>query len=117
MDSPTSVLQNEKDITALQTDMKNVKEIVMGKDGLNVSVPLLAQQVENLGNVIGDLTTGVNGLVKFQFEQEGKEEGIQVMRDSKDRLRKRTSWIIGLLVTVVIGMLGGLIVLIVRNGT
>ena len=97
----------EGEISSLQADVKTLKKIVMGngQEGLLVSVPKLAQNVEDLSTNIKDLRTGVSGLIKFQENIQGEKEG-------KSEIRKRNRWIIGILIAAVSGLGGVLIYLI-----
>ena len=73
-----------------------------GQPGLSQTVPVLNRNVSELNETIGNLTTGVSGLLKFQENQMGVQHG-------KDMVRKRNRWIIGVLITVVFGLAGLLI--------
>lgn len=98
--------RKEKEIAEIHTDLRIVKKVVMGNGkGLNVTVPLLAQNVEKLDETVGDFQTALSGFVKFQENMEGQQEG-------KMQIRRRTRWLIGLLVGVCISLVGLLIGLI-----
>jgi len=111
------ICRKEKDLARLEAEMRTIKPIVTGngKDGLNVIVPKLSGQVDSLVIAVTDLKTVVRGFLEFQMHQEGKEEGMDILRDSKARLRKRTAWVIGILITINLSLLGGMITLIITR--
>jgi len=91
--------RKEREIAEIHTDLKTVKGVVMGNGkGLNVTVPLLSQNVEKLDGTVGDLQTTLSGFVKFQENMEGQQEG-------KMQIRRRTRWLIGLLVGVCMSLI------------
>lgn len=96
--------RKEKEIAEMHTDLQTIKKIVMGngQEGLSVSVPKLAQNVDRLGKSVDGLKTGVNGFLRFQQEQEGKADG-------KNEIRRRTRWIITLMIGLITTLLGSLI--------
>ena len=93
-----------EEIAQMQTDLEAVKKAVMGngKDGLIVTVPLLSQSVMELKETTGDLKTGVNGFLKYQQTMEGKQ-------GAKEEMRKRTRWLVGILISIMILLAGGLV--------
>jgi len=99
--------RKEREIGEIHTDLKTIKTIVMGngKEGLNVSVPILSQNVEKLDGSVGDLKTTLSGFVKFQENQEGQHEG-------RVEARRRSRWIIGTLITVLTALTGSVFYLI-----
>jgi len=106
-DQHSGYCRKEAEIAEMHTDIKTLKRIVMGngQPGLSVTVPELATNVKELNGTIGNLTTGVSGLLKFQENQLGIQQG-------KSIVRRRNRWIIGVLIGAVIGM-AGIIVAIV----
>ena len=98
--------RKEAEIAEICTDLKNIKRIVMGgngnNEGLAVSVPKLAQNVQLLRISVDGLKKGLNGFLQYQKTMEGQQQG-------KSIVRKRNRWIIGILITIVLG-LGGLLI-------
>jgi len=96
--------RKEGEISEIHADLKTVKKYVMGngKDGLIVTVPQLSQNVEQLTKATDDFKTTLSGFIKFQQEQVGKKKGI-------DESKRRSRWIIGLLVTALLVITGALI--------
>lgn len=92
----------ESKVDTLKNDVKILNKMVLTGNGdppLTVSVPLLTGAVK-------DLKTGLSGFVKFQSEQEGYHRG-------KETIRKRNRWLIGILVTLILGLLGTMVTLMV----
>ena len=67
------------------------KGLISNVHQLNESVPTLSKNVESLA-------TGVRGLIQFKDETVG---GIK----AKERMKVHSRWIIGLLVTAVLGLI------------
>lgn len=109
-DKHSEYCRKEAEISEMHTDIKTLKRIVMGngQPGLSVTVPELNRNVQNLNDTIGHLTTGVSGLLKFQENQIGMQQG-------KNIVRKRNRWIIGVFITVMLAMGGIIITLITRS--
>jgi len=103
-DSHTQYCRKEKEIAEMHADLQTIKRIVMGngQEGLATSVPLLAQNVDTLGKSVDGLKTGVRGFLQYQQEQEGKNAG-------KAEIRRRTRWLVGILIGVITMLAGGLI--------
>ena len=100
------------DVDGLKDDVETLNKIVMegnGHEALQVSVPKLAQAVDNLNRnltpAVNDLRTGVSGLLQFEKEQEGYHKGKRVESN-------RQRWLIGLLVMVLLGLLTTLIIMV-----
>ena len=98
-DKHSEYCRKEAEIAEIQTDLKMLKRIVMGngQPGLAQTVPVLNRNVSELNKTIGHLTTGISGLLKFQENQLG-------IQDGKSMVRRRNRWIIGLLITVVFSL-------------
>jgi len=93
--------RKEGEIAEIHADLNTLKKIVMGngQEGLAMSVPKLSQNVNELSSSAKDLRTAVSGLLKFQEGMQGEQKG-------KSELRKRNRWIIGILITALIGVAG-----------
>lgn len=96
--------RKEKEIAEIYTKVKQMEKVVMGngQEGLAVSVPKLAQNVDRLGHSVDGLKKGVSGFLRYQQEQEGKADG-------KTEVRRRTRWIIGILIGLITTLMGSLI--------
>jgi hypothetical protein len=98
--------RKEKEIAEIYTDVQHLKRIVMegnGGEALATCVPKLSQNVETLNNTtIPSLQKGISSFLKYQSEQEGKQEG-------KETVRRKNRWVIGLLVTAILALVGALI--------
>ena len=96
--------RKEKEIAETHADVVIIKKIVMGngKDGLVTTVPKLTQGVDTLNLTMLNLERGLKGFLKYQQTMEGKHDG-------KAEMKKRTRWVIGLLVGVILVLIGGLI--------
>ena len=99
--------RKESDIAKLEQQVETLNGIVMGNEGLAQTVPVLNRNVSELSKTIGILTTGVSGLLKFQENQIGIQQG-------KGIVRKRNKWILGIFITAMIAMAGIIITLITR---
>jgi hypothetical protein len=88
----------------MHADLQTIKRIVMGngQEGLAATVPKLTLVTDRLGKSVEGLKIGVNGFVRYQQEQEGKADG-------KTEVRRRTRWIIGILIGLITTLLGSLI--------
>jgi len=106
-DNHPEYCRKEAEIAEMHTDIKTLKRIVMGngQPGLSVTVPELNQNVADLNDTIGTLATGVSGLLKFQENQIGIQQG-------KSIVRKRNQWILGIMITVLLAMVGFIIKLL-----
>ena len=95
--------RKEATLARLESEIKVLNKIIMGngQEGLSTSVPKLAQSVNDLNVNVHGLTRGVNGMLRFQAELTGTEGG-------KEAIRKRNRWIIGILITVALSLLGSL---------
>ncbi len=94
-------------VDGLTEDVITLNKIVMtgnGEPPLATTVPILARAVKELVPAVQDLRTGLSGFVKYQSEQEGYHRG-------KEAVRKRSRWIIGILVSIGIALLTTMIVL------
>jgi hypothetical protein len=100
----TRFCRKEKEIAEIHADLQIIKKIVMGngQEGLAVSVPKLSLNVDKLGKSVDGLKTGVNGFLKYQQAQEGKDAG-------KNEVKRRTRWIIGLMIGLITTLLGLLV--------
>ena len=67
-DEHPAYCRKEAEIAEIHADLKILKRIVMGngQPGLSQTVPVLNRNVSELNETIGNLTTGVSGLLKFQ---------------------------------------------------
>jgi len=108
MGTEQSSLQNRK-IGQLEADVNLLKRAVMGngKEGLIVTVPLLSHSVEKLSGSVEGLKTGVRSFLRFQQEQEGRIA-------ERVELKKRSRWLIGILVSANISLLGLLVTMIIK---
>ena len=99
----------EAEIAQMHQDLKTIKRIVMGngQPGLHETVIKLSAGMETLSQIMEDLKKAVNGLLRFQNECIGQEDG-------KDLIRRRNRWLIGLLATANAALIGGMITLIVK---
>ena len=94
-------------VEGLAENVNTLNKIVMtgnGEPPLATTVPILTKAVEELVPAVQDLRTGLSGFVKYQSEQEGYHRG-------KEAVRKRSRWIIGILVSIGIALLTTMIVL------
>lgn len=96
--------RKEKEIAEMYTDLKTIKQKVMGNGtpGLDVSVPRLATTVQNLEVAVSNLDRNVDKLVKKQDIYEGEKVG-------KAEVRRRTRWLVGILIGVITALVSGLI--------
>jgi len=99
--------RRESTIARLENDVATIKVFVMGngKDGLAVSVPKLADNVQNLRMTVANLDRNLDRVIGKQERNEGERGG-------KELIRKRNRWIIGILITVATSLLGTLIFVI-----
>jgi hypothetical protein len=103
------VCKRDAEIGRLKADVEILKKAVMGngQPGLIVTVPRLAESVEQFERTAGEFTTAVRGFHKFQENQLGQAAG-------KAEVRKRNRWIIGILITLSTSLLGTVIFLILK---
>ena len=96
--------RKEGDLSAIKTELRTIKKFLMGNgdEGLVVTVPKLAQNVETLSGHTEDLKKGVNGLLKYQNEQIGKETS-----------KRQNRWVFGILIGAILALLGAVVSLIV----
>lgn len=73
-----------------------------GQPGLMVTVPRLAESVERFEQTAGEFATAVRGFHQFQENQLGQEKG-------KETIRKRNRWLVGIIVSVLICVIGILV--------
>ena len=99
-----SYCRKEKEIAEIYTDLKTIKKKVMGNGspGLDESVPRLADAVDRLEITVGNLDRNVDRMTKRQDIFDGERLG-------KEEIRKRTKWLVGILVGVILSLVGGLI--------
>ena len=76
-----------------------------GKDGLAVSVPKLADSVQDLRMTVANLDRNLDRVIGKQEHYEGEKGG-------KEMIRKRNRWVIGILITVATSLLGTLLFVI-----
>lgn len=104
--------RKEKEIAEIYTKVSRMEKIVMdgnGNEALFISVPKLSDSVETLNEkTIPDLQKGMSGFLKFQENMEGRHDG-------KEAAQRRFRWIVGLMVTINLGMLSALIALILKG--
>lgn len=89
------------DVNNLKDDVGILKKAVMegnGEPALTVTVPQLSIAVKDLTPQVEGLKTGVSSFLQFQKEQEGYHKG-------KQTVRNRDRWLIGIMVTVILGLL------------
>ena len=96
--------RKEKEIAEMHTDLKMIKGIVMGngKDGLIVSVPKLTDTVDRLNISVSNLDRNIDKIFQKQDQYEGEKTG-------KAEVRRRTRWLVGILIGVITCLIAGLI--------
>lgn len=96
--------RKEGEIAKMQNEIETIKGFVMGngKDGLAVSVPKLADTVQDLRMTVANLDRNVDRVIGKQDHYEGEKKG-------KAIIRNRNRWIIGILITVATTLVGLLI--------
>ncbi len=86
----------------LKKNVQVLNKAVMEGNGelaLIVTVPKLAQTInEGLIPAVKDLKTGVNAFVKYQEGREGFHAG-------EKNVQRHTRWLIGIMATVILGLL------------
>jgi len=99
--------RRESTIARLENDVATIKVFVMGngKDGLAVSVPKLADNVQDLRMTVANLDRNLDRVVGKQDRYEGEKGG-------KELIRKRNRWVIGILITLATSLLGVILFLI-----
>jgi hypothetical protein len=99
----------EAEIAQMSKDLETLKTIVMGngQTGLYKTVIQLTSNVEAQTEVIKDLKTAISGLLDFQSKYLGQEEG-------KFMIRRRNRWLIGILATSQVGLIGAIIGLLIK---
>lgn len=106
MSDPNGYCQKTAEIAKLEEQVKTLNGIVMGNEGLAQTVPVLNRNVSELSKTIGVLTTGVSGLLKFQETETGRRQG-------RFEMKQRNRWIVGIMVTLAVAIISGLIYLVV----
>ena len=105
--------RKEGEIAEIQTKVMRMEKVLFdgnGGDPFVVSIPKLSQNVETLNNqTIPALQKGMSSFLKYQQAQEGKQAG-------KAEAKRSTRWMIGILITVIVCLIGGIITLIVMVG-
>ena len=99
--------RKEGEIARMGNELATIKGFVMGngKDGLAVSVPKLAETVQDLRMTVANLDRNVDRVIGKQDHYEGEKEGKRIVRN-------RNRWIIGILITVASTLIGLLIFMI-----
>jgi len=99
-----------KEFGELEAVVAILKDKVMGngKDGLDVQVPLLSQNVEQLNEILPDLKTAMSASVQFQ-------DGIKTEEKRKNRIKDRNRWFITTLLAI-LALLSGYIIAINFSG-
>lgn len=99
----------EREISELYTDMKLIKPIIIGngKEGLAMTVPKLDKSVNDLHMSVTNLDRNVDKMIRKHDLYEGEKTG-------KEAIRKRNRWIIGILASVIMGLAGMLVALIIK---
>jgi hypothetical protein len=96
------------EVANLKEDVKILNKVVMegnGNDALMVSVPKLAQAVKTFTPAVEKLTEEVSKSRHYQDQMEGYHKG-------KNTVKRRNRWLIGLLVTIILGLVTTVVVLI-----
>jgi len=95
---------HEGDIAKLAEKVGRMEKALYdnGQKGLITTTILLNENVSNLNQNVTDLSTAVRGLVRFKDETIG---GIK----AKERMKVHSQWLIGILVTAVLGLVTALI--------
>ena len=95
---------HEGDIAKLAEKVGRMEKALYdnGQKGLITTTILLNENVSNLTSTVTTLTTAVSGLTKFRDETIG---GIK----AKERMKVHSQWLIGILVTAVLGLVTALI--------
>jgi tetrahydromethanopterin S-methyltransferase subunit B len=101
--------RKEAEIAKMQNELAMIKGFVMGngKEGLAVSVPRLADNVQDLRMTVANLDRNLDKVVGKQDRYEGEKGG-------KEVIRKRNRWIIGILITVATTLIGVILFMIER---
>jgi len=99
-------------VDEISKDVEALNKVVMvgnGEPALASTVPQLSKAVsEELVPAVRDLRTGLSGFMKFQSEQEGYHKG-------KEAIRNRNRWLIGVLITLILGLLGTMVTLMITK--
>ena len=99
--------RKEANIAKIESKLATIEGFVMGngKEGLAVSVPKLADNVQDLRMTVSNLDRNIDRIIGKQDQYEGEKNG-------KTIIRKRNRWIIGILITVSSSLLGALLFMI-----
>lgn len=106
-DKHSTYCQKEAEISEMHADVKTIKKIVLegnGYDPLMISVPRLSDNVGDLKLTVQSLDRTVKQVMKSQDKYQGEKDG-------KAEIRRRTRWIIGIMVTVSAAMLSAVLFL------
>lgn len=88
----------EAEIAEIHTDLKNIKRVVMGngREGLNTTVPVLAEQVKDLRVELSEdrevrqqIKTSLSGVLKFQEEEQARRQIEKEESHHYDKKRNR----------------------------
>jgi hypothetical protein len=95
----------EKDIAIMSEKVRKIEKALFdnGQKGLITTTIQLDENVRNMTDTVKALTTAVSGLTQFRDETIG---GIK----AKERMKINSRWLIGLLISTVIGLLTIIIV-------
>jgi len=109
-DDHSTYCRKEKEIAEINIKVNRMEKVVMGGNGkgLIVSVPLLAQSVETLNKNVETNNTLTSGVLRFKNELEGEGK-------AKAASQKRVRWLIGIAVTINLGLLAILVTLILSR--
>ena len=104
---------NEGRISSIETKLNNIDKTVNGngQKGVRDMVTELCINYKSLDMNVQGIARSVSALVKFQTEIETKEDVINYLEQKADKHRKRNQWLIGITITLVLGILG----IIVKN--
>jgi hypothetical protein len=95
--------RKEKEIATIFEKVKRIeKEVVGNGEGLVKTVPKLVTTVNDLKLVTSNLDRNLDKVVKAIDHNEGEKDG-------KAEIRRRTRWLVGILITIMSILLTGLI--------
>ena len=109
MTTQKCVCKQEAEIGKLRADVNQLLRAVMGngQPGLIVTVPRLAETVESFEETARNFALTVSEMYEFQQKEIGRATG-------KAEIRRRTKWVIGILVTLSTSLLGTVVVLMLK---
>ena len=89
-----------------------------GKEGLTTSTTKLVDKVNSLEGIMGEIHADVKVLVRFQTQIETEKEVTELKMREIERIKKtqttNRNWFVGLTTTVILGLIGTIITLIMN---